>query len=199
MITIQSTFKYLGDVKEAPFQNIEISVLFPIFDYTGPSEETGNLQITRHIASVDKQDLALALNSVTYRASLPSSDLTGSGVPLIANFLNYTVHAIRAESLTDLSFDIPIRFRVGNTAQAVPLGGEGFQALYLVRNISHLFDPLQMPGAVHIPSVVSKVELAWSERRLSSKAPYSCSTEVFTQIFFLSSNDSPTRRAIGRS
>jgi hypothetical protein len=60
--TVQSKFKYLGDVDQAPFPNIEISVLFPIFDYTSSqSEETGSLEITRRIDSVDRQDLPLAL------------------------------------------------------------------------------------------------------------------------------------------
>lgn len=145
MITVQSTFKYLGDVNEAPFSDIEVSILFPVFDYDpGQADAAGRQETTRRTSSVDRQDLPLALGSSGYRAAVPSSDLTGSAAPSITWFLTYTAQAIELENLTDLSFDIPVRFKSAGGPPAAPLGGVVLQAIYLVRNIARLFEPMRM-------------------------------------------------------
>lgn len=143
MITVQNTFKYLDDADAAPFQRIELAVLFPVFDYSR-ADAAGGQEIIRRTATVDRLALPLALSSTSYRAALPSSDLIGSATAAVANFLTYTVHAIRSENLADLSFDIPVRINAADGAPGVPLGGDVLQAIYLIRNISRLFDPLGM-------------------------------------------------------
>ncbi|HYC33472.1 MAG TPA: papain-like cysteine protease family protein, partial [Gemmatimonadales bacterium] len=144
MIPVQSTFQYLGDPDEAPFPNIDLSLLFPIFDYIRPEPETDDpVAIVRKPVAVDPRETRLALSGSSYRISFPASDLTGAG-PSIANFLMYTARATRSESLGDLSFPIPTRIRGAESGQGAPLSAGILQAIYLIRNISRFADTLGM-------------------------------------------------------
>ena len=138
VITLQNKFKYQGDINQSPFLTIKLSVLFPMFDYARSEADQGD--VSRKLISADSHEVDHELSLATYRISAPASDLIGAKNEAITNFLIFSVKAVRARNISDLSFTIPVRFTAGTAAA----GGCTLQATYFIKNMSGLFDAIRV-------------------------------------------------------
>ncbi len=138
MLTLQKKFNYQGEINRSPFSTIKLSVLFPMFDYV--RSEADNNDISRMLVSTDRQEFDHELQSNTYHISLQTSDLIGTKNDRITNFLIFTINAIRAKNISDLSFTIPVQLSAASSV----IGSSTLQAVYFIKNTQKLFDAMGM-------------------------------------------------------
>jgi Papain-like cysteine protease AvrRpt2 len=128
-ITLQHTVKYQGDIAQSPFSNIQLAVLFPVFDYV--QSNATEVDVIRRILSSSRHEIKQDLSSETYHISVPTSGLIGKKEETIKNFSGFTIKALTTKNINALSFTIPIQV----SADSGVFYASTFQAFYIIKNI----------------------------------------------------------------
>lgn len=131
-ITLQHKVNYQGDISQSPFPNVRLAALFPMFDYV--RSNAADIDVVRTIVSPDRLEVNHELSSETYRISVPTSALIGKKIETISNFLIFTIKALTAKNISDLSFTIPVQV----AADSAVFSTSTLQAFYIIKNISRL-------------------------------------------------------------
>lgn len=141
MTYIGKSFQYEGNVDTTPFDEVEVTINIPIFEY----EEAGQNIVQKGVSSHQRIQTATSLRADSYQIKYPPQAITGADKEI---YLRFLVDAFKKRNLDD--------FAVG--FQTSVLGEDDYNlidkstdALYIYEEIVFYLSNLINPPATHVP------------------------------------------------
>lgn len=128
MATLQKSFKYEADPSQSPFDELQVSFIYPIYQYSRNGDQ--NAETFRNTTADETAILTVDLKADSYSVPIKETAIT-SDKREYRYFLNYTKQNIRRDNvnLDGLSVDIDVKYAVKNN---VPIGKQKLTALYFL-------------------------------------------------------------------
>jgi Papain-like cysteine protease AvrRpt2 len=132
MLNLQNTISYQGNIDKSPFSQVQLTFIFPVFNYIPSNSTIRMYAIDRKIVTTDYLEVSHALSDSSYHIAVPVSDLIGSNEETITNFVRFTTNyfGVESTSIDRLSFTIQVQI----TVNLKLIGSSELQALYVMKS-----------------------------------------------------------------